>query len=85
MLSGQKSMTQSNESFNHAIASILKSYLDKHQGFLPQNLHEIIIKKVEIPLIQTILEQTGGNVSKAAKILGLSRITLRKKLSIAKK
>lgn len=73
-------MSNHNESFNHAIASILKSYLDKHQGFLPENLYEMIIRRVEEPLIETILEQTGGNLSKAAKILGLSRITLRKKI-----
>ena len=78
-------MSQSNDSFNHAIASILKSYLDKHQGFLPVNLYNIIIQKVEQPLIETILEQTDGNLSRAAKILGLSRITLRKKLKIIQK
>lgn len=78
-------MTQSSESLNHAIASILKSYLDKHQGFLPNNLYEIIIQKVEQPLIETILNQTNGNLSKTAKILGLSRITLRKKIERIKK
>lgn len=78
---GHGHMSGNNESFNHAIASILKSYLDKHQGFLPENLYEMIIQRVEQPLIDTILEQTGGNLSKAAKILGLSRITLRKKMS----
>ena len=77
-------MTQNTDSLNHAIASILKSYLDKHQGFLPENLHEIIIQKVEQPLFETILEQTNGNLSKASKILGLSRITLRKKLALMK-
>tara|TARA_B100001989_G_C24546705_1_gene471309 strand:- start:267 stop:509 length:243 start_codon:yes stop_codon:yes gene_type:complete len=78
-------MTQSSDSLNHAIASILKSYLDKHQGFLPNNLHEIIIQKVEQPLIETILSQTNGNLSKTAKILGLSRITLRRKIERIKK
>ena len=80
-----KPMSQSNESFNHAIASILRSYLDKHQGFLPTNLYEMIIQKIEKPLIETIIEQTDGNISKAAKILGLSRLTVRKKLENIKK
>lgn len=74
-------MSNRHESLNHAISSILKSYLDKHQGFLPNNLHEIIIRKVEQPLIETILEQTEGNISKAATILGLSRLTIRKKIA----
>ena len=78
-------MAQSNESFNHAIGSILKSYLDKHQGFLPTNLYEMIIQKIEKPLIETIIAQTNGNISKAAKVLGLSRLTLRRKLEKIKK
>ena len=78
-------MSQSNESFNHTITSILRSYLQKHQGFLPNNLYEMIIQKIEKPLIETIIEQTDGNISKAAKILGLSRLTVRRKLENIKK
>lgn len=74
-------MSQHKESFNDAINDIIKSYLEKHQGFLPTNLYEMIIQKIEKPLLETLIEQTGGNLSRAAKILGISRLTLRRKLN----
>jgi Fis family transcriptional regulator len=36
--------------------------------------------EVELPLIEATMEYTGGNQSRAAKILGLNRGTFRKKL-----
>lgn len=47
---------------------------------MPTDLYELILKQVELPLLTVVLEQTRGNQSKCAKILGLNRGTLRKKL-----
>ncbi len=44
------------------------------------NLHETIISEVEKPLISLVLQETAYNQSKAAKILGINRNTLRKKI-----
>ncbi len=44
------------------------------------NLHELVIKLVERPLIQCVMRQTGGNQVRAAKLLGINRNTLRRKL-----
>ena len=46
----------------------------------PKNLYELVLAEVEKPLLETVLKQAGENQTKAAKILGLSRSTLRKKL-----
>jgi Fis family transcriptional regulator len=43
-------------------------------------LHAMVIAEVEKPLLQATLEHSGYNQTKAAKALGLSRSTLRKKL-----
>lgn len=40
----------------------------------------MVINTVEKPLLLYIMNKTEGNQSKAAKILGLNRNTLRKKL-----
>ncbi|MEO5328842.1 MAG: nitrogen regulation protein NR(I) [Magnetococcus sp. THC-1_WYH] len=45
------------------------------------NLHEIVLRKVEAALFERVLRETRGNRVKAAKILGLNRNTLRKKCS----
>jgi two-component system nitrogen regulation response regulator GlnG len=39
-----------------------------------------VLAEVERPLIQICLAATGGNQIKAAKLLGLNRNTLRKKI-----
>lgn len=47
---------------------------------VPTNLYDLILREVELPLLTVTLEQTRGNQSKCAQILGLNRGTLRKKL-----
>jgi Fis family transcriptional regulator len=43
-------------------------------------MYELVLRQVEQPLLEAILEHTKGNQSKAAEYLGLNRGTLRKKL-----
>ena len=45
------------------------------------NVYDDIIKTIEKPLIENILNYTRGNQIKASTILGLNRNTLRKKIS----
>lgn len=44
------------------------------------NLYAIVLAEVEKPLLESALRNCGYNQTKAAKALGLSRSTLRKKL-----
>jgi len=46
-----------------------------------RNLHPILIKAVERPLITLVLKETNGNQALAAHVLGLNRNTLRKKIT----
>lgn len=43
-------------------------------------LHSAIVERVERPLIRLVMEKTGNNQMKAARLLGLNRNTLRAKL-----
>lgn len=56
-------------------------YLDNLDGETPANLYEVILDQVETPLISTVLQHCNNNQSKAAISLGISRSTLRKKIS----
>ena len=60
----------------------VEQYFTQLNGHPIAKLHEMVICEVEKPLIQTVLEQTGHNQTKAAKMLGMSRSTLRKKMSL---
>ena len=63
----------------------LDNYFANHGDGLPPNgLYERVMREVEAPLLQLTLKATGGNQVKAAKLLGLNRNTLRKKISALK-
>jgi len=46
----------------------------------PANMHDMLLRTVEKPLLEVVLARAGGNQSRAAQWLGLNRNTLRKKL-----
>lgn len=46
-----------------------------------RDLHPILIKAVEEPLITLVLRETNGNQMQAADLLGMNRNTLRKKIT----
>lgn len=60
----------------------LEQFLDDVWGCVPGNLHQMIMSKVEKPLIKQILKRVGGNQVHAARILGINRNTLRKKIKM---
>lgn len=45
------------------------------------NLYQLVIQEVEKPLLESVMEHVGGNQTRAATALGISRSTLRKKLT----
>jgi Fis family transcriptional regulator, factor for inversion stimulation protein len=58
----------------------IEQYLNQLSGHDAIGLHALVINEVEKPLLEAALEHAGYNQTKAAKSLGLSRSTLRKKL-----
>jgi len=46
-----------------------------------RNLHPMLIRAVERPLITFVLKETNGNQIQAAHLLGMNRNTLRKKIT----
>jgi Fis family transcriptional regulator len=64
------------------VRSALLNYFSKLDGHTVSDLYQMVMTAVERPLIHTVLEHYGHNQSKAAQALGLSRSTLRKKISL---
>ena len=62
------------------VKKAVDSYFAQLNGHDASGLYALVIKEVEKPLIEATLAHTGHNQSKAAKALGLSRSTLRKKM-----
>lgn len=59
----------------------LELYFRDLDGEEPHSMHEMLIKLVEKPLLDVVMQHTGGNQSKAAEWLGINRNTLRRKLT----
>ncbi len=60
----------------------ISRFFDQLGGFYPDNVYDLMLAKLEKPLLSQILRRVGGNQVQAAKILGINRNTLRKKLKI---
>jgi two-component system nitrogen regulation response regulator GlnG len=58
----------------------LASFLSKWDGYEVDDLYAAVMSRVEKPLLELILERTRGNQIRAAKMLGINRNTLRKKI-----
>ena len=65
---------------SHAVKHSIRRYLYELDGTLPNDMYSLVLRQIERPLFEAILEHTKGNQSRAAEMLGLNRGTLRKKL-----
>jgi Fis family transcriptional regulator len=63
-----------------AVQTALSCYFRDLDGHTPGNLYDMVIQEVERPLFEAVMRHARGNQSKAAKLLGINRSTLRKKL-----
>ena len=52
--------------------------LDKKN--IPIDVYQLVLNEVEPPLLYAVMDFSNNNQSKAAKILGINRTTLRTKL-----
>ncbi|ABX77806.1 Fis family transcriptional regulator [Coxiella burnetii] len=73
---------ETGQSFASSVQQSLQSYFARLDGEDPVNLYSMVLAEMEVPLLRVVMRYTKNNQSKAAKILGLSRGTLRKKLAI---
>lgn len=69
------------ESLQAAVKHHLDTYFEQHDDKLPPNgLYHRILRELEKPLIEKVMESTNANQLRAAEVLGLNRNTLRKKI-----
>lgn len=71
-------MTRKN--IEECIKASLDDYFRDLRGTEPGGMHEMLVRAVEKPLLEVVMERAGQNQSRAAEWLGLNRNTLRKKL-----
>lgn len=62
------------------VQNTVSRYLQDMGKTVPENLYQMLLAEIEPPLIEEILKCTGGNQSRAADMLGITRNTLRTKM-----
>lgn len=62
------------------VYSLVTRFLAENKSKKIDDLYDMILAEVEPPLLQAVMERKRGNQLQAAKLLGLSRGTIRKKL-----
>lgn len=74
----QEEITQ--KPLKESVKQAVKHYLSQLEGEDPTDLYNLVLAEVEKPFLDMVMQYTRGNQTRASKMLGLNRGTLRKKL-----
>ncbi|MCL2297438.1 MAG: Fis family transcriptional regulator [Proteobacteria bacterium] len=77
----KKNLAKAAHQIDESVIAALECYFHAMDGEIPNNLYEMIVGRAERALITTVIERAQGNQCKAAQMLGVSRTTLRNRLS----
>ena len=73
-------MSRSNE-IADSVFRTLDQYFRDLDGEKPAAIYDTVIRNVERPMLEFVLQQAKGNQTVAADMLGINRNTLRRKLT----
>ncbi len=70
----------SKKHIEECVRSSLEGYFRDLRGTEPDGMYDMMVRVMEKPLLEVVMQQADHNQSRAASWLGLNRNTLRKKL-----
>ena len=70
----------SKQNIEECVRTSLESYFQDLDGTEPAGMYDMMVRVVEKPLLEVVMQHAEQNQSRAAAWLGLNRNTLRKKL-----
>ncbi len=70
----------SKKQIEEAVRTSLEGYFKDLRGAEPDGMYDMLVRIVEKPLLEVVMQQAEHNQSRAALWLGVNRNTLRKKL-----
>jgi len=80
----KKTLAKAARQIDTSFETALDRYFHEMDGEVPNNLYEMVIGRAERALFASVMERAQGNQTQAAKMLGVSRTTLRNKLTAYK-
>jgi len=69
------------EPLRECVRNALERYLDQIGSHRASGLYDMVLREVEPPVLEAVMQHCRGNQTRAAQMLGISRSTLRKKLA----
>ncbi len=69
-------------SLRSCVRTNMEEFFSHLEGSETQDLLQRVLREVEPPLLELTLKQCDGNQSHAAKMLGINRNTLKKKMDL---
>jgi Fis family transcriptional regulator len=76
------SVSSKSSTLREAVRATVKEYFLKLEGATPHNFYDLFMAEIESPLLEIVLQYCRDNQSAAAKLLNISRGTLRKKMKL---
>ena len=70
----------SKKNIEECVRDNLEAYFRDLRGTEPGALYDMVVRAVEKPLLDVVMQHAGHDQSRAAEWLGMNRNTLRKKL-----
>ena len=71
----------SKKDIEECIRASLEGYFKDLDGIEPAGIYEMMVKVVEKPMLEVVMQHAKQNQSLAAQYLGINRNTLHKKLT----
>ncbi|MCY3988966.1 MAG: Fis family transcriptional regulator [Gammaproteobacteria bacterium] len=79
-LSGQPATTNGSRTLRELTGEAVRGYCRTRDGHGPTGLYGMVVTEVESALLESVMDYAGGNQTRAARMLGIDRGTLRTKL-----
>ena len=76
----KKQFNGEGKQLGHQVSKSMRQYFLELDGEKPTDVYSMVLKEVELPLLEIVMKECNENQSKASKILGMNRGTLRSKL-----
>ncbi|HFD80791.1 MAG TPA: DNA-binding transcriptional regulator Fis [Gammaproteobacteria bacterium] len=70
------------EPLRASVLSALDIYFADLDGHDAEGVYDMVIGQVEQAMLESVMQHTRGNQTRAAEVLGINRSTLRKKLKL---
>ena len=70
----------SKKHIEECVRTSLEGYFKDLRGTEPDGMYDMMVRVMEKPLLEVVMQHADNNQSRAAQWLGLNRNTLRKKL-----